>query len=33
MLLPDEAKVMGMQGGSELKTFDTDCGKSDFDLL
>ncbi len=24
---PDEAKVWGMQGGSELKTFDTDCGK------
>jgi predicted amidohydrolase len=24
---PDEAKVWGMQGGSEIKTFDTDCGK------
>lgn len=24
---PDEAKVWGMQGGGELKTFDTDCGK------
>ena len=24
---PDEAKVWGMQGGTELKTFDTDCGK------
>ena len=24
---PDEAKVWGMQGGHELKTFDTDCGK------
>nr|WP_321267934.1 bifunctional GNAT family N-acetyltransferase/carbon-nitrogen hydrolase family protein [uncultured Sulfurimonas sp.] len=24
---PDEAKVWGMQGGSTLKTFDTDCGK------
>ncbi|MDW7692964.1 bifunctional GNAT family N-acetyltransferase/carbon-nitrogen hydrolase family protein [Flammeovirgaceae bacterium SG7u.111] len=24
---PDEEKVWGMQGGSELKTFDTDCGK------
>lgn len=24
---PDEAKIWGMQGGSELKTFDTDCGK------
>ena len=24
---PDEAKVWGMQGGSELRTFDTDCGK------
>jgi len=24
---PDEAKVWGMQGGIELKTFDTDCGK------
>ncbi len=24
---PDEAKVWGMQGGSELKTNDTDCGK------
>jgi predicted amidohydrolase len=24
---PDEAKVWGMQGGSKLETFDTDCGK------
>lgn len=24
---PDEAKVWGMQGGTEIKTFDTDCGK------
>ena len=24
---PDEAKVWGLQGGSRLKTFDTDCGK------
>lgn len=24
---PDEEKVWGMQGGSSLKTFDTDCGK------
>jgi predicted amidohydrolase/GNAT superfamily N-acetyltransferase len=24
---PDEAKVWGLQGGSELKVFDTDCGK------
>ncbi|MDD3320002.1 MAG: bifunctional GNAT family N-acetyltransferase/carbon-nitrogen hydrolase family protein [Paludibacter sp.] len=24
---PDEAKVWGMVGGSELRTFDTDCGK------
>lgn len=24
---PDEVKIWGMQGGSELKTFDTDCGK------
>ena len=24
---PDEAKVWGMQGGSEIKTFDTDAGK------
>ncbi|SHI60476.1 carbon-nitrogen hydrolase family protein [Pseudozobellia thermophila] len=24
---PDESKVWGMQGGSQLKTFDTDCGK------
>lgn len=24
---PDEAKVWGMVGGSELQTFDTDCGK------
>lgn len=24
---PDEAKVWGMQGGDQLKVFDTDCGK------
>jgi predicted amidohydrolase len=24
---PDEAKVWGMQGGHEIRTFDTDCGK------
>lgn len=24
---PDEAKVWGMQGGSQLHSFDTDCGK------
>ncbi len=24
---PDEAKVWGMQGGSKLQAFDTDCGK------
>ena len=24
---PDEAKVWGMQGGTGVKTFDTDCGK------
>jgi predicted amidohydrolase len=24
---PDEAKVWGLQGGSTLKTLDTDCGK------
>jgi predicted amidohydrolase/GNAT superfamily N-acetyltransferase len=24
---PDEAKVWGMQGGHQIKTFDTDCGK------
>lgn len=24
---PDEAKVWGMQGGKQVKTFDTDCGK------
>ncbi|MCB9766818.1 MAG: bifunctional GNAT family N-acetyltransferase/carbon-nitrogen hydrolase family protein [Candidatus Omnitrophica bacterium] len=24
---PDEAKVWGLQGGSQIKTFDTDCGK------
>lgn len=24
---PDEAKVWGMQGGNQLKAFDTDCGK------
>jgi predicted amidohydrolase/GNAT superfamily N-acetyltransferase len=26
-ITPDEAKVWGMQGGNELKVFDTDCGK------
>ena len=26
-ITPDEAKVWGLQGGRELKTFDTDCGK------
>lgn len=26
-ITPDEAKVWGMQGGSTLRTFDTDCGK------
>jgi predicted amidohydrolase/GNAT superfamily N-acetyltransferase len=26
-ITPDEAKIWGMQGGSELKAFDTDCGK------
>lgn len=26
-ITPDEAKVWGMQGGTELKAFDTDCGK------
>lgn len=26
-ITPDEAKVWGMQGGHELRTFDTDCGK------
>jgi predicted amidohydrolase len=26
-ITPDEAKVWGMQGGSEIKTFETDCGK------
>jgi predicted amidohydrolase/GNAT superfamily N-acetyltransferase len=26
-ITPDEAKVWGMQGGDELRTFDTDCGK------
>jgi predicted amidohydrolase len=26
-ITPDEAKVWGMQGGNDLKTFDTDCGK------
>ncbi len=26
-ITPDEAKVWGMVGGSEIKTFDTDCGK------
>ena len=24
---PDESKVWGLQGGSQLRTFDTDCGK------
>ncbi len=24
---PDEAKVWGLQGGNQLQTFDTDCGK------
>lgn len=24
---PDEEKVWGMQGGNQIKTFDTDCGK------
>lgn len=24
---PDEAKVWGMEGGTQLKSFDTDCGK------
>lgn len=24
---PDEARVWGLQGGSKIKTFDTDCGK------
>ena len=24
---PDEAKIWGLQGGSSLKVFDTDCGK------
>ena len=24
---PDEAKVWGMEGGKQIKTFDTDCGK------
>lgn len=24
---PDEAKVWGMQGGNQLRTYDTDCGK------
>lgn len=26
-ITPDEAKVWGMQGGTQLKAFDTDCGK------
>jgi len=26
-ITPDEAKVWGMEGGNELKVFDTDCGK------
>lgn len=24
---PDEAKIWGLQGGTQIKTFDTDCGK------
>jgi len=24
---PDEARIWGMEGGTQLKTFDTDCGK------
>jgi len=24
---PDEARIWGLQGGTQLKTFDTDCGK------
>lgn len=24
---PDEAKIWGLQGGNQIKTFDTDCGK------
>ncbi len=24
---PDEAKIWGLQGGDQIKTFDTDCGK------
>ena len=26
-ITPDEAKVWGMQGGTQIKTFDTDCGQ------
>ncbi|WP_372744485.1 GNAT family N-acetyltransferase [Lutibacter sp.] len=26
-ITPNEAKVWGMEGGSEIRTFDTDCGK------
>ncbi|BDD05803.1 carbon-nitrogen hydrolase family protein [Aureibacter tunicatorum] len=26
-ITPDETQVWGMQGGNEIKTFDTDCGK------
>lgn len=26
-ITPDEAKIWGMKGGSEIKAFDTDCGK------
>ncbi len=26
-ITPDEAKIWGMQGGTKLKAFDTDCGK------
>lgn len=26
-ITPDEVKVWGMKGGTQLKTFDTDCGK------
>ena len=27
VITPDEAKVWGLQGGSNIQTFDTDCGK------
>lgn len=26
-ITPDESKIWGMQGGNELRTYDTDCGK------